>query len=267
MEKNIVGDLINFRGLVYSPVSEQGVVFLFGKVNEDLNMYIEEIRTAYPDCVARRFIGRGWERVYIEFEYKSSDFQTHKHDPQNCDIIVCWEHDWKDCPLEVIELRERIKEFPNRPVQPPVDTGVTLEGLLRERKLTQEHVDLLHKFEEEIRQTDDKVWQKVFRTCVNYYSPERLFLSMGFRKKGFSVTLFTRGKQIEGVKSSPSTPKWGNMGFRSENELQSVLEVAKLSLEQIREAVKNNEPTGWYAELEPEVETALGGVYGHGADQ
>ena len=39
--ESVVGDLINFRGLVYSPLNENGVIFLFGKVMEDLNMYVE----------------------------------------------------------------------------------------------------------------------------------------------------------------------------------------------------------------------------------
>ena len=64
--KSIVGDLINFRGLVYSPVNESGVVFLFGKVVEDLNMYIKEIKPGYPDCIARRFVGNGWEQPVAE---------------------------------------------------------------------------------------------------------------------------------------------------------------------------------------------------------
>ncbi len=41
-DKNIVGDLINFRRLVNAPLNEQGVVFLFGKVAGDLNMVVEE---------------------------------------------------------------------------------------------------------------------------------------------------------------------------------------------------------------------------------
>jgi len=57
--KSIVGEAINFRGLVYAPVNEQGVVFLFGKVIEDLNMYLEEIKTSFPDAVGRRFDGKG----------------------------------------------------------------------------------------------------------------------------------------------------------------------------------------------------------------
>lgn len=68
--------------MVYSPLNESGVVFLFGKVVEDLNMYIEEIKPGYPDYIARRFIGNGWEQVAIEFEYKAKNFLQHKHDPK-----------------------------------------------------------------------------------------------------------------------------------------------------------------------------------------
>jgi len=98
-EKSIVGDLINFRGLVYSPTNENGVIFLFGKVTEDINMYIEEIKSGFPDCIGRRFAGKGWERVSIEFEYKSSHFLQHGHDSNKCDVIVCWEHDWPEIVL------------------------------------------------------------------------------------------------------------------------------------------------------------------------
>ena len=75
--KSVVGDLINFRGLVYSPINENGVILLFGKVASDLNMYVEEIRREFPDCVGCRFNGKGWERVDIEFEYVSSNFREH----------------------------------------------------------------------------------------------------------------------------------------------------------------------------------------------
>ncbi|MCP8320021.1 MAG: hypothetical protein H3Z52_03630 [archaeon] len=111
-ERSIVGEAINFRGLVYAPVNEQGTVFLFGKVIEDLNMYLEEIRTAFPDAVGRRFDGKGWIRENIEFEFKSSDYKTHGHPIEGCDIVICWEHDWKECPIEVIELKSLIRELP-----------------------------------------------------------------------------------------------------------------------------------------------------------
>ena len=46
-EDSIVGEVINFRGLVYSPINEQGVVFLFGKLSKDLNIEIEEIQQGF----------------------------------------------------------------------------------------------------------------------------------------------------------------------------------------------------------------------------
>ena len=115
-EDSIVGELINFRGLVYSPINEQGVVFLFGRLLEDLNMYIEEVRIKYPDCIARRYTGTGWKKVYIEFEYMSSNFLLHEHNPKDCDIIVCWEDNLtKDEKkqiegVEIIELKTLIKD-------------------------------------------------------------------------------------------------------------------------------------------------------------
>jgi hypothetical protein len=33
------------------------------------------------------------------------------HDPAKCDIIVCWEHNWPECPLEVIELKKEIEKL------------------------------------------------------------------------------------------------------------------------------------------------------------
>jgi hypothetical protein len=47
-----------------------------------------------------------WQDVRIEFEYESRHFRSHRHDPRRCDIIVCWRHNWRDCPpgLQVLEL-------------------------------------------------------------------------------------------------------------------------------------------------------------------
>ncbi len=47
-----------------------------------------------------------WQRVRIEFEYESRNFYKHRHSHKGCDVIVCWRHNWKECPrdLEVIEL-------------------------------------------------------------------------------------------------------------------------------------------------------------------
>jgi len=108
------GPPINFRGLRHAPINEQGVVFLFGMVCYELGFIVEAIHAAYPDCEAKRCVDQRqqrWQRVRIEFEYWSSNFRDHGHDPANCDLIVCWEHDWAECPLEVIELRRVIDKL------------------------------------------------------------------------------------------------------------------------------------------------------------
>ena len=28
-----------------------------------------------------------------------------------CDLIVCWRHNWPECPLEVLELSEAVKKI------------------------------------------------------------------------------------------------------------------------------------------------------------
>lgn len=108
------GPILNFRGLQHAPINEQGVVYLFGMVSFELGFVIEVIRTDFPDCEGKRLVNENkglWERVAIEFEYKSNNFKEQGHDPNKCDLIVCWEHDWSDCPIEVLELKSKIKEL------------------------------------------------------------------------------------------------------------------------------------------------------------
>jgi len=108
------GSFLNFRGLQHAPVNEQGVVLLFGMVCFELGFVIEAVRNDYPDCEAKRRVNRSrdqWERVRIEFEHRSSNFRDHGHDAKNCDVIVCWDHNWAECPLEVIELKTEIQRL------------------------------------------------------------------------------------------------------------------------------------------------------------
>ena len=43
--------------------------------------------------------------VKVEVEYQSRNFLKHMHDLTGCDLIVCWEHNWPECPIEVLELK------------------------------------------------------------------------------------------------------------------------------------------------------------------
>ena len=66
----------------------------------------------------RRDNGRGWEELAVEFEWDSRSFKDHGHDPAKCDMIVCWRHNWLDCPaeIEVIRLSEEIKRLSSNPI-------------------------------------------------------------------------------------------------------------------------------------------------------
>lgn len=106
------GDIMNLRGIVYEPINEQGVILLFAAICYDLDFRIEGVRTRFPDALLKRKNERGtFSRCLAEFEYKSSDYKLHKHPLKGCDLIICWQHDWKQCPIEVIELKELIKQF------------------------------------------------------------------------------------------------------------------------------------------------------------
>jgi len=113
-KRSIVGDPINFKGLIYGPLNENGVIFLFSKIHDKLGINIEAIQPSFPDAKGRRKGRKGWEDIWIEFEFKSSHFKVHNHDPKECDVIVCWEHDWQECPIEVIELRKEIERLEDR---------------------------------------------------------------------------------------------------------------------------------------------------------
>ena len=108
------GNPIDFRGLRHEPVNEDGVVFLFGMVAKELGYMVEAVQAGFPDCEAKRQIDAGkWQRVRIEFEFESRNFRDHGHSEDGCDIIVCWRHNWPNCPshLEILELASVIKSL------------------------------------------------------------------------------------------------------------------------------------------------------------
>jgi hypothetical protein len=72
--------------------------------------------------MAKRRVGRysidsvraeEWQNVRIEFEYESRNFRDHGHEAEECDLIVCWVHNWAECPadLEVIALKDEIEKL------------------------------------------------------------------------------------------------------------------------------------------------------------
>ena len=94
------------------PVNEMGVVFLFGMLARELGFSITRIQREYPDCEALRLMDDDrWQRIWIEFEFESRNFLEHQHDPEKCDLIVCWTNNWPECPIEVLELKSVMQEM------------------------------------------------------------------------------------------------------------------------------------------------------------
>ncbi|HTQ59111.1 MAG TPA: hypothetical protein VMI32_02740 [Candidatus Solibacter sp.] len=103
----IYGNPSPFQWLRHEPVNEQAVVFLFGMLAKKLGYWVQNVQKGFPDCEALRQIGPGrWQRVSIEFEFESKNYREHGHPISGCDVIVCWRHNWPECPrhIEVIEL-------------------------------------------------------------------------------------------------------------------------------------------------------------------
>jgi hypothetical protein len=102
--------------LICAPTNEQGVLFAFGSVARELGFSMLQVQTAFPDCIGLRHIGGGrWQWVKIELEYESRNFLSHMHSSAGCDLIVCWRHNWPECPVEVIEL-QNVEQIWKRPL-------------------------------------------------------------------------------------------------------------------------------------------------------
>jgi len=103
----------NLLGFTYPP-SENAVIFAFGRLYGLLEPVLAralmeedsfdrlEFRAEYPDAE----IVKGDKRLRIEFETHSSEFKRHFHDEKGCNLIICWMHDWHECPLKVLDLHE-----------------------------------------------------------------------------------------------------------------------------------------------------------------
>jgi hypothetical protein len=100
---------IQCGALVFAPTNEFGVLFLFGAIADKLGFLVLRVQAEFPDIEALRMVGKDkLQRVRIELEQESKNFLRHGHDPNGCDLLVCWEHNWPECPIEVIELKKAV---------------------------------------------------------------------------------------------------------------------------------------------------------------
>ncbi len=93
--------LKDIKGMDYEPKNEAGVIILFTLTMRRLGFSgIIEAKRKFPDCIARKH----GKSVPIEFEYRSRNFLTHRHDKElgrkRC-TIVCWEDNWANPPKNI----------------------------------------------------------------------------------------------------------------------------------------------------------------------
>ncbi|HEY2495947.1 MAG TPA: hypothetical protein VGK24_02660 [Candidatus Angelobacter sp.] len=60
---------------------------------------------ASNEILAGAAVAKGqWQNQSVEVEVYSRNFAANGHDPKKCNVIVCWEHNWPECPVEIVEL-------------------------------------------------------------------------------------------------------------------------------------------------------------------
>ena len=105
------GQPIISPALAHAPTNEAGVLVLFGSLAPELGYLILHMQTGFPDCVAlRRIAGNRCQLTRIELEYESRNFREHKHKTEGCDLVVCWNHNWLECPVRVLELKKFVTQ-------------------------------------------------------------------------------------------------------------------------------------------------------------
>jgi rubrerythrin len=89
-----------------TPENEQGVVALFAQNALLLGYEIHKIQIRYPDALLRKV--ENGHVIRAEFEYRAANFKAHGHNPDECDLIVCWENNWPDSPVEVLAMADEL---------------------------------------------------------------------------------------------------------------------------------------------------------------
>lgn len=82
--------------------NELGVIIAFSQACQEKGWKINHIQAEFPDAIIQDANG---DTYRAEFEFCASNFKIHRHDLCQCDVIICWENDWADCPLTVWSMQ------------------------------------------------------------------------------------------------------------------------------------------------------------------
>ena len=114
--KSAKGKPLDFRGIKFAPIDTRGVIFIFGLVCEELNFVVESFgldRYCFSGKRNRSAKEEKWEAVNLGFALNSLDLKKNERLTKNCELLVCWENGWKDCPVEVLELSTTLLRLEN----------------------------------------------------------------------------------------------------------------------------------------------------------
>jgi hypothetical protein len=230
---SVVGDPLSDPGFRFAPTNAKGVLLLFVRKIEEFHMYVEEVPEEFPDCYVRQRIEGGWKRLAVVSAFHSSALRTRGPALSGYDLVVCWEHDWPDCPLEVIKLRTVRLEATSAPAH--AGERQRLGGYLTRQPAHLQRV--FRRLDQGIRALTPHILTKTTRGRkgaggVSYYAPELRFCVIDFLRtgRGMTFSVFTGDQRWEGVKPSLSAP-WGFCAIHTEADLPKALALAKAAYE------------------------------------
>lgn len=93
-----------------TPQNETETILLFNWLNQlyKLGFTLVYFSGSFPDAVYKYKN----KEIKVEFELKSSRAKHHFDDPTSkstlCEMIICWQHDWAECPVDVFEIKKVI---------------------------------------------------------------------------------------------------------------------------------------------------------------
>ncbi|NLI16704.1 MAG: hypothetical protein GX409_10515 [candidate division Zixibacteria bacterium] len=168
MKKSIVGELVGKRGIVYAPINRAGVLLIFSRLLDEFEMLVEETAEDCSYIIARRRVDTGqpgsnrWERVRIALAYESLEMQpANKTDTDfdgTADLLICWQHNWPECPLETFELRSIFADV-TASLNEPANQTISLNGIIPEDsgQLLKDRVTTQKRFEKAVSELDEKI--------------------------------------------------------------------------------------------------------------
>lgn len=179
--------------------------------------------------------------IYTEVEHRSYTFSVHGHDPTACDLIACWEHDWPQAPLPVLEFFSGQIIQPANPTVPAPNkqkAQVNFSTALSRHTSQKQRRESLVATEETLRR-----YKELQAQGVGYTEAVKLLaIEEGISREGIRARLRKSG--LRGTRSN---------SMRREQVL-SRLEGLVLDGMQRKEAIK---------QVAKEFDVALGTVYSH----